>query len=158
MAIKETTFIKKSYLALKKSISIDKISDKQMYDEAGKKLGAYLQQNNLKPTGPWSVIYFTWDQENRKTDLAIAFPIDGLESVNDSEFSVVEIPESPAVMDTLKGSYEGLGNVHHALNVYMADHKLEMGNTPMAVEEYAVDPMTESNPENWVTNIYYLHK
>src|SRR6185369_7529342 len=104
-SIKETTFGPKTYLTLRKSITTDQITDKQMYDEAGKKLGMYMREHGMKPVGPWSVLYFFWDEVNKKADIGIAFPVHEPGVVSDPELSVVTIPESKVAMDTLKGAY-----------------------------------------------------
>lgn len=158
MPITETTFGPKKYLTLKKSIAMSQVSDKDMYDQAGKKLGSYMQAHGIVPSGPWSVIYFTWDQAAGKTDLGIAFPVSGVEHLEDAELSLVEIPECKAVMDVLHGPYEGLAATHQGLMQYVQEKGYTGQSLPaMAVEEYAVDPMQEPNPANLVTNIYYLH-
>ncbi len=157
MAIQETTFGPKQYLTLRKSILISQVSDHAMYDDAGKKLGAYLQNHNLKPSGPWTVLYFTWDQAAGKTDLGIAFPIDGLSEVDDPEFTITDIPETKATMDVHHGDYKNLGVTHRGLMEYTKEKQYEKSSEVMAVEEYIVDPMREQNPENYITNIYYLH-
>ncbi len=150
MPISEVTFGPKTYLTLKKSIHTNQISDKQMYDDAGKKLGAYMSQNTLAPSGPWSVLYFTWDEANNKADIGISFPVMDLSEVTD--------PETKAAMDTLLGSYENLGKVHESLMQYSQEKSYSSQHMPvMAVEEYAVDPMQEQDPAKLVTNIYYLH-
>ncbi len=160
MTIQETTFGPKTYLALKKSISTDQISDKQMYDEAGIKLGAYIEAKDLKIVGPWTVLYFTWDQENKTTDIAIAFPVAEIGEVNDIELSIVEVPELKAAKETLSGSYEGLPAVHESLMAYSNEHghNEKVENSPViAAEEYVVNAMQDPNPENWKTEVYYFH-
>lgn len=159
MAIQETTFGSKRYLTLKKSLAISQLADKQIYDEAGQKLGEYIQKHNLHREGGWSVLYFTWDEVNQKTNIGIAFPMADLETVDDPELSIVDIPESQAALDVLNGPYEGLGQVHAGLMKYVNEKQYDKtGVNVMAVEEYIVDPMSDSNPEKWVTNVYYLHK
>lgn len=156
--IQETTFKPTQYLALKKSIPISQITDKTMYDEAGKKLGSYLAEHNIQPAGPWSVLYFTWDEASKKTDIGIAFPVNNLAQVDDPELSLVDIAGSKAAMDTLYGSYEGLGALHHSLVEYCTKMNYPLiGQPVMAIEEYAVDPMQESSPQKWITHVYYLH-
>ena len=158
MEIKETTFPAKTFLAIKKSIDTTEISNKEMYDEAGKKLGAYMQNNGINPSGAWSVLYFMWDEPNNKTDIAIGFPVENVQEVNDHEISLITVPESKAAMCVLKGPYSGLSAAHGAMMEYASKFTSEMRDVPvMAVEEYAVDPTTEPNEENLVTNIYYLH-
>lgn len=158
MAIQETSFGPKQYLTLKKSIPISQISDKQMYDDAGKKLGAYIHAHGVRVTGPWSVLYFTWDQANQKTDIGIAFPVEQLDTISDPELSMVIIPECSAAMDSLHGSYEGLSTIHQSLMQYTSEKGYSGGSLPViAVEEYEVDPKSDSEPSHWKTNIYYLH-
>ena len=158
MPIQETSFAPKSYLTLRRAIAISQVSDHQMYDDAGKKLGAYMQKHGLHPSGPWTVLYFLWDVPTQRAELGIAFPIDGLTAVDDAELTVVAVPQCKAATDALHGPYEGLGDVHRSLVQYMADKGYSRGDRAVqAVEEYVVDPMREPNPANWVTQIYYLH-
>ena len=158
MSIVETTFGPKRYLVLRKSIPTSQISDKQMYDEAGKKLSSYLQKSKLTPSGGWSVLYFSWDEKNEETDIGISFPVNEIKEVNDPELSIVDIPNSKASMDTLLGPYEGLSEIHKNLMKYVTERGYSMSHTPvLSVEEYQVDPMNDPNPNNWKTNIYYLH-
>ena len=158
MSIKETVFCPKNYLVLRKSISTSHIADKEMYEEAGKKLGAYLKQNNLSPAGPWSVLYFSWDEENKKADIGISFPVVELGEVKDLELISVDIPQIKASMDTLIGPYEKLGQVHQSLMKYVSEKGYDVEGFPaIAIEEYEIDPMSDPNPENWKTNVYYLH-
>lgn len=158
MTITETTFGPRKYLALKKSISTSQISDKGMYDEAGKKLGEYMERNGIVPTGPWSVMYFTWDEAAKTTDMAIAFPVGEVSEVYDPEFSLIEILESKAALLVLEGSYEGLSDAHQKLVGYTEEKGYsDQGLTAIAVEEYVVGPMNDPAPANWKTNIYYIH-
>jgi effector-binding domain-containing protein len=160
MSIQEITFGPKTYLTLRKSIHTDQITDKEMYDDAGKKLGTYMREHGMTPAGPWSVLYFLWDETNKKADIGIAFPVHPQEAgvVNDPELSVVTIPESKVAMDTLKGPYSGLGKIHEELMNYSKEKNYaKSGSLVMAIEEYVVDPMSAAKPEDYVTNIYYLH-
>ncbi len=131
-----------------------------MYDEAGKKLAACMAEYDLTHAGPWSVLYFMWDEAAGKAEIGISFPIAaGDEMVHDPEMMIVDIPKSKAAMDTLCGPYTGLGKVHEGLMRYAAEKGLGHAGMPvMAIEEYAIDPMGEHDPNNWVTNVYYLHK
>ena len=156
--ISETTFGPKQYLTLRKSIATSQITDKQMYYDAGVRLAKYIKQNNLTITGSWSVLYFLWDEQNHKAEIGIALPIAETPMINDSEFTLTAIPESKAAMAVLEGSYEKLGETHQLLMQYAKNNSLDFNNVPViAVEEYAVSPKQDNNPENWRTNIYYLH-
>jgi len=158
MPITETSFGPKSYLTLVKSITTGQITDKQMYDDAGKTLAAYIEKNDLTRSGPWSVLYFSWDEAGGKAEIGIAFPLTGQHTPNDPALEMVEIPKSKASMDTLRGPYEGLGRMHRTLMDYIKQKSYNVtGVEVMAIEEYTKDPTTEPNPQNWETNIYYLH-
>lgn len=158
MTFTETTFPGKKYLALKKSLTFADITNKQMYEEAGQKLGAYITSHGLTPTGPWTVIYFNWNMEANTTDIAISFPIANLESVDDAELSLVELPETKAVMMTLEGSYEGLSDAHMKTAQELTDKGHTYADHAVAIEEYIVDPMHEPDPTKLRTNIYHLYK
>lgn len=170
MTITETTIEAKKYLVLRKIVPISKVTDKDIYDEAGKKLGAYIAANNLQISGPWSVMYFYWDMEKMETELGIAFPISnfgngegGAEGsdntiITDPELSIFELPEAKASLGVMKGSYDALKDTHMALIEYAQEHGNSQGDLPvMALEEYVVGPMQDPKEENWVTNVYYLH-
>ena len=138
-----------------------------MYDDAGKTLGAYMSANSIFPSGPWSVIYFKWNEatggEGGQAEIGIAFPIQGIMTINNPEqnqdLSIVDVHESPAAMMVLEGSYDGLGEAHGSMMKYAMEKGYDMSAVPvLAVEEYLVGPMQDPNPANWRTNIYYLHK
>jgi effector-binding domain-containing protein len=158
MSFTETTFGPKTYLALKKSIPLAEVSNKQMYEDAGQKLGAYMHSHNLTPNGPWSVIYFNWDMEKNTTDIAIAFPIDNLDHVDDSEFSIVTLPETKAILHVLEGSYEGLQDAHMSTAAELTKRGHTYSSDAVAVEEYIVGSMDDGDQKNWRTNVYHLYK
>lgn len=158
MDIQETTFGPRSYVVLRKTIATSKIADKQMYDQAGKKLWAYIGQHKLEYSGSWAVLYFTWDEQKKETDMAIAFPVKGVGKISDGEFSSINIPSVPAAKGVLKGSYDGLGKAHEEMMAYAKEQSFQHeSGLPMAIEEYVVDPWKDKNPENFITNLWYLH-
>jgi effector-binding domain-containing protein len=158
MTIQETTFGPRQYLTLRKNISISQVADHAIYEEAGKILGAYMQLHQIKPAGPWTVLYFTWDPVVGQTEIGISFPIDhDISSIKDSDLELVKIPHTKAVSDIHIGPYENLGITHRALMKYVAEHGLKTSVPVLAVEEYTVDSVTESDSAKLRTTIYYLH-
>ena len=158
MEIHETTFGPKTYLTIPRSIPISQVTDKEMYSEAGKKLAAYVQANGLKISGPFTVMYFSWDEKEGRTDLGIGLPIADIDEVTDISYRAVTVPASKAAMCTLSGSYEGLGEAHRALGKYAAEKELDTEDcVVMSLEEYAVGPMTGSPESDWKTDLYYFH-
>lgn len=159
MAITETIFEPKRYLVLKKSIPASQITDKAMYDEAGKKLGAYIHAHGIETAGAWSVLYFTWDEATQHTDIGIAFPVKNVTTVDDPEFTLLDVPSATVAFSIHSGAYEGLGAEHQALMAYCTEKKYIKGDLPvLAIEEYIVGPAQAPDPANWITNLYYFHK
>lgn len=156
MEITQTSFGPKRYLAVKKSIPIQEIANKDMYDLAYAQLFSYLGQHGAAVDGPAAVLYFTWDEAKGMTDIAICVPVSGIEAIDDPDLELVKIPATPAVMGSLHGSYEGLKAAHAEIHSYLKDHDLAL--TGLAVEEYVTDPMTIQDPSQTITNIYYLAK
>ncbi len=158
MSIQETTFGPKRYLTLRKSIAISQVSDHALYDEAGKKLGGYLKTHNINPAGPWTVLYFKWDQAAGQAELGISFPVEGIGNVGDPELELVDIAPCKAFTDSLHGPYSGLGDIHRSLMAYAKEKNYDKGGSSvLAVEEYVVDSMSDTHPTHWVTKVYYLH-
>ena len=158
MHIQENIFAPKRYLIIRKTIPMSEVANKDMYDEAGKKLGAYIQEHEVEVIGPWSVLYFTWDMEHQTTDMGIAFPVAGVEAVQGSELTLVDVPESPIATALYEGSYEHMKEPHRALMAYMREKGYTKGKGPvMAMEEYVVGPMDDLNTAHWKTQISYFH-
>lgn len=153
MDIEKIVYKTRHFLALKKTIKPTDISDSGMYDSAFKKLSAYLIDNNIKPTGPASTIYFKWDIPNQIAELGISFPVDGVKEVNDPELSLIDIPESKAIKTTLYGDYSGLASIHQSLRKYLEDNKLTYSN--IAIEEMVTMPAPNKPP---ITNVFYFYK
>lgn len=154
MGIEKIIFKAKRYLTVRKTIKPSDVTNKQMYDSAFRKLTNYLVQNKHKPIGSASVIYFKWDVPNENAELGISFPVEGIESVNDPELSIQDIPESKAIMTTLYGDYSGLAAVHKVLKDYLENNKLNYSD--IAIEEMVSMPSPKA--EDAITNVYYLYQ
>src|SRR5579871_3307936 len=122
MDIQEITFGPKQYLTIRKVISISQITDKKMYDEAGRKLHDYIEKNNVHALKGWSILYFLWDKVNQKADIGISVPVMDLKEVNDSAFTLTEIPETKASLGVMKGDYSGLSATHESLMNYAREN------------------------------------
>lgn len=156
MEIKEIEFGPKKYLAIRQTIQIANVSDSKIYDSAGKKLGAFLSEKSIAPTGPWSALYFKWDEEAGEADMAIAFPVENAD-VEGTEFTLIEIAKTPASLVEMQGDYVQLKNVHSALSEYSKENHFQPAMGVQALEEYLVGPMQDQKSENWITHIYHLH-
>jgi effector-binding domain-containing protein len=108
---------------------------------SGKKIG-----------GPACGIYMTWDEENGKTDMAVAFPVEGAVQIEGYETMV--LPPNKFLKATYTGDYDQGMAVHEAIDKYMKAKGLSQVGA--VVEEYIVGPTTgEMDATKWQTNIYY---
>lgn len=160
MDIKEITFPATTYAAIKKEVSFDQLKDKELYGEMFSNIFAFTGLTGLELTGAPSTIYFTWDEENKKTDLAGALPISNdISSVdaNQDGIEVVKLEGGKAAMAEHWGPYEKLEETHKAMWDYIGGRDdIDYGEA--VVEEYVTDPGQEPDETKWLTKVYYILK
>ena len=152
--IKEVLFKGKKYLAWKKEIATSEITNKAMYEEGYQKIYDCINEHKIKITGSGAVLYFKWDEPKGRASIAIAAQVESNDDITDNELSFVDVKESKASFAELRGDYSGLKDIHESLMAYSIENNFK---PTLTVEEYTVDPSQDSNPANWITNIYYLH-
>ena len=109
-----------------------------------------MTKAGLEMAGMPSGLYFIWDEEGQSTEMMAAIPaaagseLEGFES-----FKI----GGKALKVDYYGPYEGAAGPHMAMEKYMKWHGSIM-NGP-AIEEYANDPTTVSDPSETHTIIYY---
>ena len=151
----ETKFEPRTYLVWRTEIEIRNITDQEMWQTAFGKVHEYVQKNNVQVTGPGTALYFRWDEAAGKTELGIGNPVEGVSEVHEPDLSLVSVAESKAVHTTVQGGYEQLHDVHGQIAAYLKEHHL----TPtLTIEEYTVMGMDKPDPQDWKTNVYYLHE
>jgi len=111
-----------------------------------------VQGAGLEMDGAPSGIYYTWNEEERTTDMVAAIPVKGAASLDNFEVTPVS---GKALHVAYYGPYEGSGAAHYALDDYLKANNIE---SEMAIEEYVTDPTTEPDTSKWLTNIYYVLK
>lgn len=156
MKIQRITYGPKRFVGLKKVFTFDEVKEARTYDEGYAKIMTYLSEHKIQPSGAPVNIYFTWDEAAQKTTMAIAFPVDWVESVQDSELELIEIPESKAIRAAHHGDYMRLKETHEAMMDYLKQNDLEFDK--YGIEEYLSDPKTEPDQSKWITGVYYTIK
>lgn len=152
--IQETTIPARTYLAWRKEIGTDEITNQAMWQEAFGAVHAYAQSHNSNIKGPGTAIYFTWDEPKGRTDFAIGNVVEGITEIDDSSLSLVSILESKAIVMTVKGTYDKLMEAHIALGKYAGEKGLTAG---IAFEEYITTSMDNPDPEHWETRVYWCY-
>ncbi len=150
----ETTISSRTYIVWRKEIAISEVSNKEMWATAFGKVNDYIQKNGIECNGPGVGLYFSWDQPKGYADFAIGMAVAGVTEVSDPELSVVVVAESKASQMTVKGDYRQLMDAHMKMVVYTNERNID---SPLTIEEYTITGMQKPNPEEWETNLYYLH-
>jgi len=136
------------YVGMRSTVSFDDMGPhfQEHMPKVGMAVGAVM-------TGPPVGIFWTWDEENKESDMAVAVTVaegdvEGLE--------VFEIEGGKALMLVYYGAYDASYDAHMAINKHMQDNGMEMRD--VVVEEYLTDPSNEPDTAKWQTNIYYMLK
>ena len=117
------------------------------------KASSAINDGGFVMTGPPSALYFNWDEENQKADMAAVIPVDGDGVIIDG-FENFNIEPSMSYQIDYYGPYEGIGKGHEALNSHMNTQDMDLSQG-MVIEEYVTDPMTETDQSKWLTRIVY---
>lgn len=137
----------KRYVAIREEIDITGIETFFATNYA-KIMEAGVQMAGGMPSG----LYYSWDMENMRTDIAAAIPVaDGTTAPEGTE--LIEIPASKALFVDYYGDYSDMEPAHELIEKYMIENELEYVGP--AIEEYVTDPGQEPNPALWNTKIYY---
>jgi len=97
-------------------------------------------------------LYFTWDEENGESEMAVAVPIANADDAG--EFEVINIDSSNTLYIDYYGPYMGMGSAHEWLGYHMGMNKIEMSGQPV-IEQYITDPTTEADTSKWLTKVIY---
>ena len=148
--VKKVKFLAKNYAAVQKEVSWNEMKD--FFESSFKKLQETMKQKRARMTGAPAGLYFTWDEQNMKTDMAVAIPSHRM--IDTEDVKTVRLPTSEAYSVDHVGPYEGLYYAHRALGYYLNKNGIKM-KAP-AVEEYLTDPTAEPDTSKWLTKIYYF--
>jgi len=148
--IKEIIFPARSYAVIEKEVRFNEM--KEFFTQSYATIGKAMKQKNMKMIGAPVGLYYTWDEQAMKSQMAAAVPIFG--SLQTTEVKTVRLSMSTAYIIDYYGSYEGLMYAHLALDNYLKQKGLKM-RSPV-IEEYLTDPGTEPDTSKWLTRIYYF--
>ena len=141
------------YVAKHEEVAMDQIGP--FCDLNFPALATAIAASDKTISGPPSGIYLTWDEENKKTDMAVAYPVEGAVQIEGYETMV--IPPSQFLKASYTGDYDQGMEAHTAIGAYMSAKGLTQNGA--VVEEYIVGPGTgETDMSKWKTDIYYSVK
>jgi effector-binding domain-containing protein len=150
--VKQAIFPAKNYAAVRGEVSFEEMP--AFYEASFATLMQEVQKGRVRVVGAPAGLYFSWDEQQMRTDMAAAVPIRG--NLSGGEIEMIHVPAQTAFLVDHYGSYENLGNSHEALDYYLAKQGLAM-KSPV-IEEYITDPTSEPDTSKWLTKIYYLYE
>ncbi|MBN8577081.1 MAG: SRPBCC family protein [Cytophagales bacterium] len=118
----------------------------KMYGE----LETMLKKAKVEVTGYPFALYPAYTEESM--DMICALPVAATSKVP-ARYKVETLAGGSAIKGIYKGDYNNLMALHQELDQYLNYQGLTMNGAP--IEVYVTDPMTEKDPANWITEIYY---
>lgn len=111
-----------------------------------------VQKSGGVISGPPCGLYWSWDENLKKTDMAAAIPVAEAKNFGRNIQTLTLDPASTMVIDYY-GRYDSIGRAHRALDAWMADKGRTQG-APV-IESYITDPMAEPDTAKWLTRVIY---
>lgn len=136
-----------------------KMSDfEEKMQEMLPKVGGYAVSNNIRMAGAPFVIYHKWDDANDAVMFSCAVPTISKITTNTSEVLTGQLESFKAIKTTLNGDYKNLKEAWDKAMKYIENNNHEiLENGPM-LEVYLIDPTSQPNPADWITEIYIAIK
>lgn len=112
-----------------------------------------VQMLELPLAGGPSGLFYEWDMENNRADMAAGIPIEGEADIEGYE--TVQLSGN-ALKIEYYGSYSENAEAYYAMDDFMNENGLTLNE--VVFEEYITDPTTEPDTSKWLTNIFYMVK
>lgn len=149
--INEISWEPKTYFGKKEKLSFDKMQ--AFFGDTYGKLMKSLEKSKITPIGAPKAIYFSFDEKTMVSEVAAVMEL--AKNAKLADFDQFETPGGKVLHIAYYGAYENSAAAHYAMDAYMKANGLTQVSV---IEEYVTDPMTEKDPNKWLTNIYYVVK
>lgn len=155
LQVRSEAYAGASFLGIRQQLGFKDLTAKLFADGYGQ-IQAVMEKAKIETAGQPVGIYYTWDVDAQKTDMAVALPVKKGTAVNGGGITAFELPPGKALVVDYYGGYSGFGKAHEALLAYIKTNKLV--EVPPVIEEYVTDPATEPDSNKWLSRIYYFVK
>ena len=152
MEIKTVEQPERTYVGIRKTMPWSEMT--QFYTETFPAAVEGVTKTGAKMAGMPSGLFYEWDTEGQKTDMAAVVPVSAAPEAVPEGMTVMTTPAGNALQADYYGPYAGSGTAHNALEKYMQARGLE-ALTPVS-EEYMNDPTTVDSTEIHTRIIYRL--
>jgi effector-binding domain-containing protein len=112
-----------------------------------------LQLANLQLDGYPCGLYYNWDENSGKVDVAAAFPVVEAKDLDD-EVKAVTLPAGKALLIEYVGSMDKISEAHLAMNEYIS--KKGYTHRPPVIEEYVSNQGQAVDPNKMTTKLFFL--
>lgn len=149
--VAEIEIPEKYYVGVRKTVAFTDIGT--FFSGNLSKAMSEVQKSGATLAGAPSGLYWSYDEQAGKTDMAAAVPIAENKKFQ-SPWSVFPVGGHKALVIEYFGPYEKTGEAHMAMDEYMAEKGLQ--NIPPVIEEYITDPSQEPDTAKWLTKVVYF--
>lgn len=132
---------------------VNKSNVLQFYSATLASLFTKMQKSGIEMKGSPCSFYYRWEHDENTTEMAVALPT--AQPIALAGTSSVTIEEQNAIVVDYFGEYDGLGNVHEAIDEYLLDQGYF--HNPPAIEEYVTGQSDSSDPSEWQTKVIYFY-
>ena len=148
--VEEIDYPGKTFAAIRDVVSIPDLHG--FFAQSYASITSEIGRNQARMTGIPCALYYEWDEQNNKTELAAAIPVNRV--ISSEVVQSIELPSRKAYTIDYYGPYAGSAGAHMALDLYLMQNGLEQ--IPPVIEEYVTDPQSEPDSTKWLTRIYYF--
>jgi effector-binding domain-containing protein len=148
--IQRVKFPARRYAAIRAEVAFSDMSG--FFGKSYQDIEAAIRKKFARKVGAPAGLYYTWDEQNMKSDLAAGIPVN--RPVGLGNVKTIGLPASTAYLVDYYGSYEGSIYAYEALDLYFSKNGLKM--KPPVVEEYITNPQAEPDTSKWLTKIYFF--
>jgi len=131
--------------------TVDVNSIPEFYDRAYPLIYSSLSRRGIAPSGAPIGISFSWPTET--IDLGAAVPV-SMAIEPDGEVTTFRIPSGPAAKVSFRGSYDQLPMIYSHIRAWLEHNGYSLGH--MAWEQYVTEPRPNGNPDDNLTDVYWL--
>jgi effector-binding domain-containing protein len=114
-----------------------------------------LGNRGIEMAGPPTNLYYEWDTDNQRADMAAAMPIKSIAQLGE-DIEIIDLPAGKVITLDYLGDYDKMEDAYYALEDYANDRGLEI--VMPAVEEYVTDPGSEPDTSKWLTRISHYYQ
>jgi effector-binding domain-containing protein len=151
LEVVESTREEMNYYGIRKEIPVSEMNS-SVFSKGYAQIGKYLGEDTENMTGAPMGLFYTWDMETQKTDMAVALPVSSTKAGNDTVMPGT-LAAGRVLMVNHYGPYDGTGKAHSLIEIYAKENGINIGAP--AAEIYVTDPGTEPDTAKWLTQIVY---